>query len=135
MAYRIPNKTQEDQSARTALGISIPFSSLFNQSYTTRDAVKSNLINYMLTNKGERPLNPLFGSNLSKQIFEQITPNLLAGLEIQIREDIETLFPLVEVKNLSITSQEDYHTINVNLTYSVLGNENDQIDINFNTEQ
>jgi len=135
MAYRIPNRTIEDQSTRTALGISIPFSALFNQTYTTREAVKSNLINYMLTNRGERPLNPLFGSNLGKQIFEQITPNLLAGLEIQIKEDIELLFPLIEVKNLSITSQEDYHTINVQLTYSVLGNDNDEVNINFNTEQ
>lgn len=135
MAYRIPSKTIEDQSARTALGISLPLSALFNQTYTTRDATRANLINYMLTNKGERPLNPLFGSNLGKQVFEQITPNLLAGLEVQIKEEIEGFFPLVEVRTLNITSQEDFHTVNVNLTYSVLNSEVDEVNINFNTEQ
>jgi phage baseplate assembly protein W len=135
MAYRIPSKTQEDISARTALGISIPFSKLFTQTYTTREAVRNNLLNYMLTNKGERPLNPLFGSDIRKKLFDPITQTIFAGLEIQIREEIEIFFPLVKVEKLSITSKEDQHLININLTYSVLGNEVDEIDINLNTEE
>lgn len=135
MAYRIPNKTVQDQSARTAVGISIPFSKLFNQTYTTKDATKSNLINYLLTNKGERPLNPLFGSNISRTVFEPITDNVLAGLEITIKEDIELFFPLVKVESLSINSSAGMNLITVDLKYSVLNGPTDEIEINFNTEQ
>jgi phage baseplate assembly protein W len=135
MAYRIPSKTQEDISARTALGISIPFSTLFNQTYTTRDATRNNLINYMLTNKGERPLNPLFGSDIRKKLFDPITQTVFAGLEIQIREEIETFFPLIDIENLSITANEDRNIINLNLTYSVLNSEIDEVNIDFNTEE
>lgn len=135
MAYRIPSKTQEDISARTALGISIPFSTLFNQTYTTREATRNNLLNYILTNKGERPLNPLFGSDIRKKLFDPITQTIFAGLEIQIKEEIETFFPLVKIEKLSITAKENQHLINLNLTYSVLNSEIDEVDINFNTEE
>lgn len=135
MAYRIPNKTVQDQSARTAVGISIPFTTLFNQTYTTKDATKSNLINYLLTNKGERILNPLFGSDISRTVFEPISDNTLAGLENIIREDIELYFPQVKVESLNINSVEDQNIVQVILKYSVLNSPTDNIEINFNTEQ
>ena len=132
MAYRIPNKSPVDQSARTAVGISVPFTKLFNSTYTTRDATRTNIINYLLTNKGERPLNPLFGSGLRGKVFEPITQETFSGLEVQIREEIERYFPSVEIKTLAITPEPDNYLINVTLTYSVLGNENDQVNITFN---
>ena len=134
MAYRIPNKNTESESKRTAVGISVPFSNLFNQTYTTRDAVKSNILNYFLTDRGERLLNPSFGSNLKKLLFEPVDNNTLAGLEIQIKEDIERLFPLVEVKNFSLTDDKDRNLIQAALTYSVLNNVLDSINVTFNTE-
>jgi len=135
MAYRIPNKTVEDQSARTAVGISIPFSTLFTQTYTTREATRTNLLNYLLTNKKERPLNPSFGSDLSSKLFEPLTEETYRGLEIQLQEEIASYFPLVDVKSLTITPEIDNQIVRVNLVYSVLNNENDEIDININTEQ
>lgn len=133
MAYRIPNKNIESQSKRTAVGISIPFSNLFNQTYTTRDAVKSNIINYFLTDRGERVLNPQFGSNLKKTLFEPLDSNTLSGLEITIKEDIEVYFPLVKVENFSLISDPEGNTVRALLTYSVLNNELDNIDVTFNT--
>ena len=135
MAYRIPNRTQEDISARTAIGISIPFSKLFNQTYTTREAVKSNLINYLITDKEERPLNPFFGSDIKKALFKPIVKDTLDGLEIQVREGIESLFPLVDIENLVITPLADFNQINIALTYSVFNNELDEINIDFNTDE
>jgi hypothetical protein len=50
MAFRIPNRFTVDIDARQAIGVSIPFSSpsVFNQTFTTADQIKSNLINYLL---------------------------------------------------------------------------------------
>ena len=66
-----------DKSA--AVGIDIPFNApgVFTPNYTTKAAIKNNLINYFLTNQGERPLNPSFGGGLRAFVFEQIaTDNL-----------------------------------------------------------
>jgi len=61
-----------DKSA--AVGVNLPFSApaVFFPNYTTKEAIKNNLINYFLTNQGERPLNPSFGGGLRAFVFEQI---------------------------------------------------------------
>ena len=43
----------------------------FDPNFQTKDAIKNNLINYFLTNPGERPGNPLFGAGLRNFIFTQ----------------------------------------------------------------
>ena len=64
-----------------AVGIMLPMTgddgSLFKLSYTTQDQAISNLKNLLLTIRGERPMQPLFGTNIQKSLFEQITPSLL----------------------------------------------------------
>ena len=54
MAYRIPNKNPIDVGSRVAIGVSIPFNSpqIFTQTYTTQEQIKSNIINYILTDRG-----------------------------------------------------------------------------------
>ena len=56
MAYIISSKFPVDTLPDVAVGVSIPFSgkAVFNQTYLTKDQIKSNLINFFLTNKGER---------------------------------------------------------------------------------
>lgn len=132
MAYRIPNKTPVDQSARTAVGISIPFTTLFKSTYTTQEATRFNLINYILTNKGERPLNPLFGSDIRAKLFEPMTEETFGGIEVQLKEEISFYFPLVEIKSLTVTPFRDQNLVNVNLTYSILGNTPDEVNITLN---
>ena len=74
MAYRVPNINPIDVSGRVAIGVSVPFNNIavFNQTYSTSTQVKSNIINYILTRKGERVLNPDFGLGLEEYIFENI---------------------------------------------------------------
>ena len=73
-----------DKSA--AVGINLPFNSpgVFFSNYTTKEAIKNNLINYFLTNQGERPLNPSFGGGLRAFVFEQIATNNLDFLKQDI---------------------------------------------------
>ena len=61
-----------DFNKSAAVGVNLPFSdpAVFKPNYTTKDAIKNNLINFFLTNQGERPLNPSFGSGLRAFIFE-----------------------------------------------------------------
>jgi len=135
MAFRIPNKFAVDIDARQAIGVSIPFSSksVFNQTFTTADQTKSNLINYLLTNKGERILNPLYGGNLRTLLFEQISTETLEGVQKRLLDDINTYFPYVDVKQLIITPSEDTNIITIFIQYAVLNLDNEVIEINLNS--
>jgi len=120
-----------DKSA--AVGVDIPFSypAVFKPNYTTKDAIKNNLINYFLTNPGERYLNPI-GGGLRAFIFEQITTDNLDFLEERISSDLKLYFPNVLVGNLEILRQEDFNTITVKLTYNVINtNISDTLEIDF----
>ena len=123
-----------DFNNRAAVGVDIPFSSpsVFRPNYTTKDAIKNNLINYFLTNRGERFLNPTFGGGLREFIFEQITSGNLDFLEERISSDLSSFFPNVQVNNLEITSQEDRNSINIILDYNVIRtNIEDTLEIEF----
>jgi len=123
-----------DFNNSAAVGVDIPFSNpgVFTPNYTTAAAIKNNLINYFLTNPGERPLNPTFGGGLREFIFEQITTDNLDFLEERISNDLNIFFPNVAVGNLEILRQEDTNTITVSLTYSVINtNINDTLEIDF----
>ena len=70
MAYQIPNPIQTNTSPFTPGGnnpsatVSFDFpmsaAAVFNPVYANTKAVRSNIINWFLTNRGERPLNPNF---------------------------------------------------------------------------
>lgn len=124
MAYPIPNQHPLDLNQRIAIGVAIPFSAanVFRSTYTTVDQIKSNIINYILTNTGERILNPTFGANLRAQLFEQITPNTLSALEIKLINDLKLYFPSVKVDQLTLSPIYEENAIRLVLVYSVLNN-------------
>ena len=62
-----------DLTPSTGVGVSLPFNGpgVFNTDYTTKDQTKSNLINLVLTEPGERVNKPSFGVGLNSLLFEQ----------------------------------------------------------------
>ena len=81
--------------------------------------IKNNLINFFLTNPGERYLNPTFGAGLRAFIFEQISTDNLDGLKKNISSQIEGSFPNVSINSINILQENDYNRITVTLNYSV----------------
>ena len=123
-----------DFNKSAAVGIDLPFSApgVFKPNYTTANATKYNLLNFLLTNPGERPLNPTFGGGLRDFIFEQITTDNLDFLNEEIEEKIQQFFPNINIDNLNILSQPDNNTITVSLSYSIKNtNINDTVEIDF----
>ena len=123
-----------DQKPGTAVGISIPFNApgVFFSTYTTKDAIRNNLLNFFLTNKTERYLNNQFGANLRAFIFEQITNDNLNFLKNDIQSLISQYFFNIKVENLDILKNPDYNEINVQLTYSIINTGiTDQVEITF----
>jgi len=134
MAYKVQRINPLDLQPRKAVGIALPFSSgaVFNSTYTSKDAIKSNILNYFLTGKGERVLNVKFGSGLRNFIFEAVTRDSIETVRKHIRRDLENYFPIVEVNTLELVAYPDQNLINFTLKYSVKEtNIVDELSINF----
>jgi phage baseplate assembly protein W len=117
-----------------AVGVNLPFNgpAVFISNYLTKDAIKNNLINFFLTNPGERFLNPSFGGGLRKFIFEQIAEDNIESLKEDISLKLDLYFPNVNVEELDITTQDDINQITVIMKYSVINtNITDNLEIQF----
>jgi phage baseplate assembly protein W len=133
MAFDVKKINPLDRQPRKAVGVNLPFSgqAVFNSNYFTKDAVRNNLINYFLTGRGERYMNPSFGSGLPSELFEQITEDKLNVLGIKIRDELRLYFPKVVSKDLSLIADPDKNSIEFYLKYSILdSNIEDEVIIN-----
>lgn len=135
MAQRIANKFPLDTQARKAIGVAIPFTNraVFTSNYTTKDQIKSNLINYLLTNRGERLMQPNFGANLREVVFEQINNQTTDFLKKRIQDGISQNFPQVVVNEILISNNESENLIQITITYNVANfGISDEINLTFN---
>lgn len=121
MAYNVKRIDPLDLQPRKAIGVSLPFSgkAVFNSTYQSKDAIKANLINLLLTGTGERFLNPFLGTGLRSYLFENITEDLLRKAKVDITNIIGVYFPRVVILGLEITSEPDSNSIVFFLKYRV----------------
>jgi phage baseplate assembly protein W len=122
MAQIIQNKYPIDLDARKAVGFGFPLDgdAVFIPTYQTRDQIKANLVNYILTNRGERVFNPNFGANLRALLFEGIDDSTLDEIQNRIQNSIATYFPQIVVNQIQFNTQPDQNTINFTLTYQII---------------
>ena len=121
MARIIQNKWPIDLQKSRAIGFGFPLNgdAVFVPTYFTRDQIKANLVNYLLTNKGERVFKPNFGANLRSFIAEGINDGTTSALEQRITDGITTNFPSIEVLSMNFDNQTDRNTMNFTLNYEV----------------
>jgi phage baseplate assembly protein W len=134
MAFRQQQIFPIDLNNNAAVGISLPFNgpAVFKSNYQTKDSIKYNLINFFLTNPGERPLNPTFGGGIRNFIFEQIYNDNIEFLLEDISLKVRNYFPNVQIEDLNVSRNEDNNEISINFTYKVINtNIQDEINISF----
>jgi phage baseplate assembly protein W len=123
-----------DLQKNIAIGVSLPFNgpAVFNSTYTTKDQIKSNLINLLLTAKGERVMNPEFGCDLKNFLFEGITNSNISLLKTNISDSISTFIPEITLKNINLDSNIDDNLINLTIDYSLnISQIPDQVTVQF----
>ena len=137
MAFGAIKKFPNDTRPRVGIGVDIPFvaGGVFSPNYTTQEAIKNNLINYFLTNPGERPGNPSFGGGLRRFIFQQISTENIDYLIEDIQSKLSTEFPNVILNELNVdggAENTDNNNITVELFYSVANTGiKDELTLNF----
>jgi hypothetical protein len=119
-----------DLQKNIAIGVSLPFNKPFNSTYTTKDQIKSNLVNLLLTDIGERVMNPLFGCNLKRFIFEGITETNIENLKANLLNSISIFVPEITVVEIAIAPNVDYNLIDLSVNYVLnISNTPDQVTI------
>lgn len=121
MAYSIRNISTLDLRPSIGVGVKIPFSSesVFSSVYTTKEQTKYNLINYILTDPGERPMNPSFGLGLRSRLFESISEDSADSIKQSIQSQVEANFPNVQVKNVDVIPDPNNSTITIEMNYTI----------------
>ena len=122
MARLIASKNPIDLQPSRAVGFGFPLDgdAVFIPTFTTREQTKANLLNYLLTNKGERVFRPNFGANLRNLLFENIVDASMDDLETRIQSDINFFFPNVVVQRLEFNNEPDKNEVNFTLTYEIV---------------
>ena len=134
MAFEVKKINPLDLQPRKAVGVKLPFSgtAVFNQTFTSADAIKTNLINYFLTAQGERYLNPLFGNSLQTLLIDNLTQNKVNQIDALVRADLEFYFPRVDIVEISTNGDPDRNIIEFSMSYKVKNtNIEDELLINF----
>jgi len=134
MAFEAKKINPLDLQPRKAIGVALPLSgkAVFNSTFQTKDAIKANLINYILTGKGERYFNPTFGSGLRNLIFENINRDNLSELEFLMRDALDRYFPKLEILNLSVQGAPDSNIVSFTMNFRIVDTQvEDEITINF----
>lgn len=124
------------------LGIKIPYhrndlDGYFAQNRSTLLRYKTNLMMLLLTNKGERPMMPTYGSTLREILFEQNTADAVDGLlEDSITEAVERWMPDVQIDTLEITHGSNDLITELdsmgNEVRRVVGNDTNEYTVNIN---
>ena len=122
MARIIQSKFPIDLTPSVAVGFGFPMDgkAVFIPTFTTREQTKSNLLNYLLTNKGERVFNPMFGGDLRNLLFEGIIDSTQDELLLMIQDQIGQYFPTVRIEEIKFENQVDRNVVNFIMTYQIV---------------
>ena len=136
------NVTDLTDNDYKVLGIGINRSSdsngVFAVNYTTLKQAKDSLKNLILTHKGERIMEPEFGCDIWKLIFEQIDENTIQGrIESTILDAVSIWMPYITIDEIIFdynNNDIDNNKIFLDIKFSLTSNRNlsDTLQINVN---
>lgn len=108
-------------------GILLPIShgpnGFFNSSYTVVDQIKSNMNVLLRTKKGERRMNPEFGSGLWNILFENYNEDISPMIKNTIQRDVSRWMSYVRVEDVQVytnnTEYKDKNKVGVKVLFTV----------------
>ena len=136
------NVTDLTQNNYKVLGIGVNRTSdsngIFAVNYTTLTQAKDSLKNLILTHKGERIMEPEFGCDIWKLIFEQIDGELIDNkIESVILEAVSIWMPYITINEIVFDYDDvdiDNNKLFLDIKFSLTSNPNlsDTLQINVN---
>lgn len=110
------------------IGITFPIrrgkTGYFAQSRTALEQVKSNLINLLLTRKGERVFQPELGSDLHTLVFSQMDEEYESNVQSAIQNAVAQWLPFLNVDVITVQRDQNRNLTRVQLQFSLASNAN-----------
>lgn len=111
---------------KPGLGLLLPVergpSGYFNQGYEALTQTKSNLVNLILTKRGERIMQPDFGCRVHELLFDNITDDLVSNVKGAIEEAVQTWLPFISIREIKVAKDEDRNKIFAEITFALKTN-------------
>ena len=130
------SNAEKDLNPDTFIGLTFPMGrgkSLFSRTKTLQEQAKYNLKTLLLTNLGERSMQPEFGSRLLEVVFEFKDETLI---EEVINEAVEKWLPYLTINSIvTVVDSGNPNRLSVAIDFSVSNTPEatDQIVLDFNT--
>ena len=96
-----------------------------NDLVVSRDAsaIKQAIVNLLLTNKGERPFNYEYGSDIRSYLFEPLDYGTAQVIESSIQYAITNFEPRISITELEVIPNFDDNGFDVEMTYKIIGSD------------
>ena len=139
MAYVLGNKIVKDTKEfdAYAYGITLPIkrgnAGYFEQAFTSFEQTKANLKNLLLTKRGERVMQPEFGTGLETLLFEPMDGLFESNLRDTITKTVNYWLPYVNIEDIEIQmtdEMKDNHIAYMKVEFTV-GNQIELQEITF----
>jgi len=127
------NRFIEDQDTRVSVGLSMPLGrqpgsgdGYFTSTKSTIDAVKEDIKMLLLTQQGERLMQPGLGMNIRRFLFEQITEDTVIEIENDIVGVFSRWLPFVSLNDIKVDlSGQDRNQIKIDIKFNIANAPND----------
>lgn len=107
----------------SSIGIKLPITydtgDGFTMITTIREMVKQNLKMLILTNPGERVMEPNFGVGMKRFLFSNYTEGAPGKINARLREQLNLYLPIVTVQDLQFEASPDTNSLRIVLTYQI----------------
>ena len=120
------NQRIEDKDTRVSVGLELPLGrqpdgdGYFATTKTTMDSVKTDIKTLLMTQRGERLMQPSLGMNIRRFLFEQITDDTGIEIENDIVETFQTWLPFVQLQDIKVDlGNQDKNQIKINITFNI----------------
>ena len=142
MAFILDKKVVKDTKSFNdfAYGITLPVKNgntgFFESAFSSYEQAKSNLRNLLLTKKGERVMQPNFGTGLSSLLFEQMDDSFEERLKETITNSVNFWLPYISIEEIDVNmtaEMKDKNTAELKLSFTV-GNQIETQEVTFTVE-
>jgi|TARA_B100001094_G_scaffold219466_1_gene213586 phage baseplate assembly protein W len=121
-----------DLNNNARIGVAFPLNdvNMTSGTLTTKEQLKANFLNLLLTVPGERLNHPTYGVGLKGQLFENSIDEVT--LQENINGQLIFWIPEIVITNISLKQDIDQYRVSLTLTYLVtLDETEDSIQINY----
>ena len=98
-------------------------------------AIKQAIVNLLLTNKGERLMNPKYGSDIRRFLFEPLDYGTAAQIKGNIRSTIDRFEPRISISELKCIPNYDDNGFDVEMTYIIRGSDEPPVTVDIFLER